>query len=84
MGDEVTPIQTPAQVAAYDQALATIESNLDVFIDMFRAELADGQHEGVSVAGLGRYFLIECDPEVVAEVLAVAVRRLANSRPATD
>lgn len=73
---------TPDQLAGFDQTLAALSANLDLLIDMYRAELADGQHPDISLAGLAEWLRANHDVAELAEHLAAAVRRLVEAHAA--
>ncbi|MER7002227.1 hypothetical protein ABT297_04150 [Dactylosporangium sp. NPDC000555] len=67
---------TPDQLADFDQIHAALDASVDTLIGMYGAELADGQHPAITLAGLATWLVAHGQPEALAEQLAVAVRRL--------
>jgi len=67
---------TPGQIATFDQALADVENNLDVLIDLWRTGDPDSP-EHIRIAGLcvalGKS---EWDHVAFVEILVAAIRRL--------
>jgi len=79
-----TPDQpTAEQLASFDQTHAAWSASLDVVIDSYRCELADGQNREISMAGLSQWLSATMDAGALAEHLAVAVDRLhhAEAKP---
>ena len=79
-----TPDQpTAEQHASFDQTHAAWSASLDVVIDSYRCELADGQNREISMAGLSQWLSATMDAGALAEHLAVAVDRLhhAEAKP---
>jgi hypothetical protein len=67
---------TPDQIATFDQALADVESNLDVLIDMWRTGDPDSP-EHIRIAGLCVALGdSEWDRIAFVEILVAAIRRL--------
>ncbi len=78
-----TPDQpTTEQLASFNQTHAAWSASLDVVIDTFRAELADGQNREISMAGLSQWLSATMDSGALAEHLAVAVGRLYDAHAA--
>ena len=67
---------TPGQIATFDQALADVENNLDVLIDMWRTGDPDSP-EHIRIAGLCVALGdSEWDRVAFVEILVAAIRRL--------
>lgn len=70
---------TAAQLANFDQTHSAIGESLDVVIDLYRASLAaDEEPRELTMAGLGRWLLVNFESEAIAEHLVVAVDRMAS------
>ena len=74
MADDVTPGQT----ASFDQTHAEISAYLDTMIDVYRSQVADGSHAGLSMAGMAEWVAQTQTLPVSADLLAVAIARLAE------
>lgn len=72
---------TPGQVASFDQAHAAVAGSLDTLIEMYRAEVADGEPRSLTIVGLGEWLRVNFTHDALAEHLTVAVARLAGEVP---
>lgn len=69
----------PSEVAHFDQAYAEASERLDELVAIHRDLLADGEEvREVRIAGFAQYLFTEADASYLAQVLAVAVTRLAD------
>lgn len=69
---------TAAELARFDQIRALISDTLDCFIEAHLAALDEDRTVEVSIAGLAQYLHGHVNHHACAELLAVAVDRLAS------
>lgn len=74
----MTPEPTPGQLADFDQSHAQGSEIIDNLIEAHREEIAD-YNRAISIAGLATYLERESDLRSLAQLLAIAVDRLAAS-----
>lgn len=72
----MTDQPTPGQLANFDQSHAQASEIIDNLIGAHREELAE-HNRAISLAGLATYLERESDLRSIAQLLAVAVDRLA-------
>jgi hypothetical protein len=70
-------VPRPDQVAAFDQAHATVSESLDALVSAYRASLADGEPVPLTICGQGVWLRQNMTGEALAEHLTVAIARLA-------
>lgn len=70
---------TTQQLAHNDQILANTNTCIDGLIEVHRTALATGDmHPQVALAGFAGYLEQDCDARSLAQLLAVAIDRLAR------
>jgi hypothetical protein len=69
-------------LARFDQAYAEAREHLDAHIGAHREHLAEGADtRELCIAGLAQWLLANSDLPSLAQILAVAVNRLAEAQP---
>mgnify|MGYP000911165826 CR=1 FL=1 len=70
---------TAQQLAHNDQVLASISARIDALIQVHRTALSEGDmHPQVALAGFATYLARHSDKPSLAQLLAVAIDRLAG------
>jgi hypothetical protein len=72
---------TPAQIAAFDQAKTTCADVIDGLIDVHRTNIARHDQRDLHTVGLAMALLSDVAHKACAELLAVAIDRLALGDP---
>jgi hypothetical protein len=70
---------TPATLAAYDQCLAETQSNLNDLVKIWKSTHLDTP-EHYALAGFARSLHQNIEAEHLAEILTLAIRRIAGER----
>lgn len=74
----MTDQPTTQQLAHNDQVLADINTRIDALIQVHQTVLAEGDmHPQVALAGFATYLAEHSDTSSLAQLLAVAIDRLA-------
>jgi hypothetical protein len=72
-------VPEPHQLATFDQAFALVNERLDDLIAAHRVVLAeDAAAPEIDIAGMGVFLRANTDHDAAAELLAVAIHRLAK------
>lgn len=69
---------TASEIAEYDQRLAATKLNLRVFEEAYQSHTTT-EPEALAVVGLSQALLAYCNKDSLAEMLAVAIKKLHDN-----